>query len=181
MYLLYRSRYNLYLWQTGSRFGRGDLMNVDSFSAREDGSPRNEVPADQPAARVLHDDFALLELDKRFAALLLEISAARHEHGIGAVSRQVRECIPSDEAIATRQIESVLGRLEPIEQAIMDTPARTIAGLGVKARHAAYLVSEHWDAPIEQIDWDARAVRLLIEAVCKAAGVLLPFAGEAEL
>jgi hypothetical protein len=61
----------------------------------------------------------------------------------------------------------------------MATPARTIVGLGVKARHAAYVVSEHWDSPIEQIDWDARAVRLLIEAICKAAGVRLPFPHEA--
>jgi hypothetical protein len=63
----------------------------------------------------------------------------------------------------------------------MATPARTITGLGIKARHAAYLVSEYWDAPIDQIDWDARAVRLLIEAVCRTAGVLLPFADEADL
>ena len=151
-------------------------MNVDSSG----GSPRNEVPVDQPAADARHDDFLILELDKRFATLLSEISAAEHERGIGAVRRRDREYVPSDEATATRQIESVLGRLEPIEQAIMAAPARTIAGLGIKARHAAYVVSEYWDAPIEQIDWDARAVRLLIEAVCKAAGVLLPFAGEAE-
>ena len=34
-------------------------------------------------------------------------------------------------------LEAALGRLEPIELAIMATPARTISGLGVKARHAA--------------------------------------------
>jgi hypothetical protein len=74
-------------------------------------------------------------------------------------------------------IEATLGRLEPIERAIMTTPARTVAGLGVKARHAAYVMSEYWDAPIDKIDWDARAVRLLIEAVCESAGVSLPFRG----
>ena len=66
-------------------------------------------------------------------------------------------------------IESMLASLEPIEQAIMAMPARTIVGLGVKARHAAYVISEHWDAPIDQIDWDARAVRSSIEAVCDVA------------
>src|ERR1700716_4554740 len=35
----------------------------------------------------------------------------------------------------------------------------TVAGLGVKARHAAYAVSEHWEAPIDRINWDAQAVR----------------------
>lgn len=71
-------------------------------------------------------------------------------------------------------MEALLASLCPIEQAIMETPARTIAGLGVKARHAAYLISEYWDAPIDRIDWDARAVRLLIEAVCNVAHVPLP-------
>jgi len=56
-------------------------------------------------------------------------------------------------------IETMLVSLEPIEQAIMAIPARTIAGLGVKARHVAYVISNHWDAPIDQIDWDALAVR----------------------
>ena len=74
----------------------------------------------------------------------------------------------------------MLGRLEPIERAIMATPARTVAGLGVKARDAAYVMSEYWDAPIDKIDSDARAVRLLIEAVCGSAGLFLPFRGDNE-
>jgi hypothetical protein len=69
----------------------------------------------------------------------------------------------------------MLASLEPIEQAIMAMPARTIVGLGVKARHAAYVISEHWDAPIDQIDWDARAVRSLIEAVCDVASISFSF------
>jgi len=72
-------------------------------------------------------------------------------------------------------IESMLVSVEPIEQAIMAIPARTIAGLGVKARHAAYVISEYWDAPIDQIDWDARAVRSLIEAVCDLASISVSF------
>jgi hypothetical protein len=77
-------------------------------------------------------------------------------------------------------VEAMLGRLELIERAIMATPARTVAGLGVKARHAAYVMSEYWSAPIDQVDWDARAVRLLIEAVCESAGVSLPFCDAAD-
>ncbi len=72
------------------------------------------------------------------------------------------------------EIEDALRRLEPIERAIMQTPALTALGHGVKARHAAHVVSEYWNAPIDQIDWDARAVRLLIEAVCETAGLPLP-------
>jgi hypothetical protein len=47
------------------------------------------------------------------------------------------------------ELEAMLGRLEPIELAIMATPAQSVAGLGVKARHAAYAMSEYWNAPIQ--------------------------------
>ena len=82
---------------------------------------------------------------------------------------------PTCDEVVTRQIETVLASLDPIERAIMQTQARTIAGLGVKARHAAYVMSQYWEDPIDQIDWDARAVRLLIEAVCNVALTPLPF------
>ena len=52
----------------------------------------------------------------------------------------------------------------------MATSAQTVVGLGVKARHAAYVISEYWAEPLEKTDWDRRAVRLLIEAVCVVAG-----------
>jgi len=61
----------------------------------------------------------------------------------------------------------------------MQTPARTITGLGVKARHAAYVMSQYWEVPIDRVDWDARAARLLIEAVCSVAHVPLPLRGSA--
>lgn len=59
--------------------------------------------------------------------------------------------------------ENVLARLAPIERAIMETPATTLAGLEVKSRHVGYALSEYWEVPIDQIDREARAVRLLIE------------------
>jgi len=73
------------------------------------------------------------------------------------------------------QAEVVLARLYPVELTILTTPAQTIADLGVKARHAAYVMSEYWEAPINQLDWNARTARLLIEAVCNFAGTPLPF------
>jgi hypothetical protein len=63
----------------------------------------------------------------------------------------------------------ILARLQPIERAIMQTPVYTITGLGVKARHAAYVMSKYWEAPADQIDCDEQVVRLLIEAICKLA------------
>jgi hypothetical protein len=140
--------------------------------------PRNQLPADQGQPEQLQDDFALVQLDTTFVTLLREISALEPDQSVGR-ERLDAENARSGETSRTQKIESVLARLEPVERAIMATPARTILGLGIKARHAAYVVSEHWDTPIEQIDWHARAVRLLIEAVCKAAGVRLPFPNKA--
>ncbi|MGJ5084427.1 hypothetical protein ACQR06_02755 [Bradyrhizobium sp. HKCCYLRH1065] len=71
------------------------------------------------------------------------------------------------------QIESMLAGVAPVQEAIMATPARTVAGLGVKARHAAYVMSRFWEAPIDQIDLEDRAIRLLIEAICAMANMPL--------
>lgn len=134
-------------------------MNSTAFPRVEVSNPRIELPADQMAPdEQLQEDLALVQLDTVFVALMSEISARQPQQG-GGQARRDAESVRSDEASRTRKTESVLARLEPVEQAIMATPARTIVGLGIKARHAAYVVSEHWDAPIEQIDWDARAVR----------------------
>ncbi|WP_315783426.1 hypothetical protein [Bradyrhizobium sp. SZCCHNPS1003] len=103
--------------------------------------------------KAMDDDSGLIVLGKQFEEAITKIAALYDP------------ALPSH----LERIESMLADLAPIEQAIMATPARTLAGLGVKARHAAYVVSEHWDAPIDQIDWDARAVRSLIEAVCDVA------------
>lgn len=118
-------------------------------------------------------DTALFELEKQFNALAAEILALQS----GAVRQSA--CGWSDDETATRLIESVLARLEPIERAIMVTPAQTIAGLGVKARHAAYVISQYWNGPTESLDWDAQAVRLLIEATCNLARLPLPFSDKA--
>ena len=118
----------------------------------------------------------------------LQVGGTDDDSDLMALGRQFEEIATKvrkfhDSASANDRvevIEAMLDRLEPIERAIMATPARTVAGLGVKARHAAYVMCEYWDAPIDKIDWDARAVRLLIEAVCESAGLSLPFRGDDE-
>jgi hypothetical protein len=74
---------------------------------------------------------------------------------------------------SVERIEALLRLLEPIERAIMAIPAGTVVGLGVKARHAAHVLSHYWTDSPERLDWDARAVRRLIEATCTVAGVAL--------
>jgi len=100
-------------------------------------------------------DAALLSLEEQ----LLLIAAELHRN-VGCVHEEL-----VDEA-RMKDDENVLARLAPIERAIMETPATTIAGLGVKARHVAYVLSEYWEVPVDKIDWEARAVRLLIESIC---------------
>jgi hypothetical protein len=131
------------------------------------------------------DDDSLLTLEMELDDLIRELLTAQKANGELVMSFDQRS-LPSDglqagaEATSdhdarTKQVEAILARLYPVEQAIMATPAHTIVGLGVKARHAAYVMSQYWEAPIDQIDWDARAVRLLIEAVCDAARAPLAF------
>jgi hypothetical protein len=109
------------------------------------------------------NDAALLALEARFDAIAAELDRA-------IVRRE-----DVDREALTKEVEATLARLDPIERAIMDTPARTIVGLAVKARHAAYVSSHYWEAPIDLLEWDARAMRLLIEAICDVARVPLTF------
>lgn len=127
----------------------------------ESGSQKSAPMTANLNAGAMDDDSALLALGKQFEE----------------IADEIQKLHSSASTVPLELIEATLGRLEPIEAAIMAAPARTIVGLGVKARHAAYVLSEYWSRPIDRIDWDARAVRLLIEAVCKSAGTPLPFPG----
>ena len=145
------------------------------------GSSRSE-----PSALFLpmDDDAGLIALEAQFNSVVAEMVASRNASDAPATYPEgrllacgnVQESFAPDpdQADRTEKTEAVLARLYPIEQAIMATPARTIRGLGVKARHAAYVLSHYWEAPIDRIDWDARAMRLLIEAICGLANAPLP-------
>ncbi len=106
-------------------------------------------------------DAMLAALGRKFDALAAELEM---------LQKQDEQRSTADNSSGDREtgrslerIEAVLKSLDPIERAIMTIPAETVVGLGVKARHAAHVLSNYWtDAP-EQLDWDARAVRLLIE------------------
>jgi hypothetical protein len=137
------------------------------------GSRRSDVTA--PASPPQDDDAGLLTLEERFDELVRELLATRPT-GVELATYLHQQSLRHDVELAgidvdtrMKQAEAILARLYPIEQAIMQTPARSIAGLGVKARHAAYVMSHYWEEPIGQIDWEAQAIRLLIEAVCDFA------------
>jgi len=116
------------------------------------------------------EDGALVALEAELDDLVFQLIAAQKADRLLAVSDSaggVNENA-SKEAQAKR-VEAILARLYPIERAIMAAPACTIVGLGVKARHAAYVMSQYWEEPAGKIDWEAQVVRLLIEAVRDAA------------
>jgi hypothetical protein len=122
-------------------------------------------------------DAVLVALGRKFEALSAELATLQKEDDALSSAGRRGEQTTGQEMInpSLERIEAVLTLLDPIERAIMAVPARTVVGLGVKARHAAHVLSNYWtDAP-ERLDWDARAVRLLIESTCSVAGVgLLP-------
>jgi hypothetical protein len=68
---------------------------------------------------------------------------------------------------------------EPVQvhvKAIEKLPARSIIGLAAKAIAAGTAISQAWDGPLADTDWDDGRARLLIEATLTAAGVANPFA-----
>jgi len=168
-------------------------------SARSNGNAK--VPMSAPPESGDGDE-ALLALERQFEvlarefAILLRTSAPQEGKGKRGHSCDANPANPSGggcelaragdgtggpTAERLERIEAALARLEPIERAIMAMPAQTVVGLGVKARHAAYVISECWAEPQETTDWNRRAVRLLIEAVCVVAGRPLAMGEASEL
>ena len=132
------------------------------------GSPLSEETA--PASPPQDDDAGLLTLEEQFDELVGELLATQPTV-VELATRVHQQSLSHDSEVAgidadtrTKRAEAILARLYPIEQAIMQTRARTIAGLGVKARHAAYVMSHYWEEPIDQIDWEAQTIRLLDRA-----------------
>jgi hypothetical protein len=62
-------------------------------------------------------------------------------------------------------------RTEKLMRAIWDTPARDVTGLGIKAKAAALACNHYWDTPFDELDWEVKGARALIDAVLDAAGL----------
>jgi len=132
------------------------------------------------------DDGGLLALEAQLDDLVAQLLAAQESTGELTASSDQLLAVPdrasgggtenaSASEAQTKRVEAILARLYPIERAIMAAPACSIVGLGVKARHAAYVMSQYWEEPADKIDWEAQAIRLLIEAVCDVARTSLSF------
>ena len=140
-----------------------------------------EWRASSPDQRVTEGDTdaELAALGQEFEALSAKLAEL--------VVLQRQEVVPLDRVVqrgerlngegmispSVERIEALLKLLEPIERAIIAMPAVSVVGLGVKARHAAHVLSHYWTDSPERLDWDAQAVRRLIESTCTVAGVAL--------
>ena len=115
----------------------------------------------------------LVALGQKFEALSAELAALENDKATSFFSTEAQgEGSIGGTALSPSapRIEEILALLDPIERAIMATPAQTVVGLGVKARHAAHVLSHYWMDSTDALDWDVRAVRLLIESTCSVAG-----------
>jgi hypothetical protein len=117
-------------------------------------------------------DAMLVALGKKLDALSAELTILQNDK-VSAAAARGGEQLSGEAAInpSAQRIEDLLVQLDPIERAIMATPAETVVGLGVKARHAAHVLSHYWSDSTDTLDWHVRAVRLLIESTCSVAGV----------
>jgi hypothetical protein len=141
--------------------------NTDGVERRGAGSNKGATPG-APDAMLVALGSRLDELSAELSALqngkltpFFPAAAARGDLLVGATAVNR----------SAQRIEEILALLDPIERAIMATPAETVVGLGVKARHAAHVLSHYWMDSTDALDWDVRAVRLLIESTCSVAGI----------
>jgi hypothetical protein len=57
---------------------------------------------------------------------------------------------------------------------IMSSPVHTLGGLRVKAMVAIHAPCDCWDEPFDDLDWDKKGIRALVEAVCNVTGLEPP-------
>jgi hypothetical protein len=120
---------------------------------------------------------AMEEVERRLGATIGNLTTPEQHAALMPTWKTVNAEYGADVANDART--AAFDKADKIHAQIMTTPAHTLAGVAAKARASAMLSFPHyWDEPAEELDWDKRMVRQLIEATCAAAGRDLPvFAG----
>jgi hypothetical protein len=75
---------------------------------------------------------------------------------------------------ANEKLKPVDDQLSDLASKIMDTPAHTAAGLRARVALVADAYSDLWDEPFDDLDWEKKVLRRLIEAICSLGGFALP-------
>jgi hypothetical protein len=91
-----------------------------------------------------------------------------------AMEKVVRAELGTEDAI--RACDEVWRRADIIHRQIIAQPARTLRGIAVKARAAAVLaMPQLWNEPAKDLDWHDEVARKLVESICDAAEMPLPY------
>jgi hypothetical protein len=128
--------------------------------------PNANEPRDAKSCEVIRDpagdDSSLLALKQDFDEITADLPT----------SQRASEVL----AAGDKMTEPTRNRLKPSWIVCSRLSGGDHAGTSVhKARHAADVMSQYWEEPIDQIEWDARTMRLLVEAICDFAVAPLPF------
>ncbi len=75
---------------------------------------------------------------------------------------------------ADRKFSAVGVPHDSIREKIMETPCHTVAGLRAKALVAIDQYDALWREQKDDLDWNKRVIRELIEGVCAVAGLQIP-------
>lgn len=108
-------------------------------------------------------DAAIAELSKR--------SGNVYEEGDAELYLEVSRRIDREVPLPSPNTDNLTNMMDPYMRKIMALPARTAAGLAVKARVAEWSCATYWNEPDDNCDWDQLMARKLIEAVLAAGGV----------
>jgi hypothetical protein len=111
------------------------------------------------------------------------IKEARRKGGVEAANRLVRihdaairqQLGPDFDRISQEQ-NDLTDALDQPARRMFALPAHTISGLALKAVLAAYENTQLWQSALDDLEWNERFLRHLIEAVLATAGTPLPFA-----
>ncbi|HTE78527.1 MAG TPA: hypothetical protein VK653_17570 [Xanthobacteraceae bacterium] len=82
---------------------------------------------------------------------------------------------PGESAATARDRYYALDRqTAELAKKIMASPVHTLVGLRVKAMVAIHAPGDCWDEPFDDLDWDKKGIRALVEAVCSVTGLEPP-------
>jgi hypothetical protein len=136
----------------------------------------------EKAACYTDRDRALKTLEGQFNAIAAEMLAYERAYLARVAAEQRAGTRDTDSQLNSLlvELESILDRMDPIGRAILATMPSTVEGLAIQARYAAFLLSHYWDEPVDKMELHKKAIRILIEHVCRLAEVPFPFASRRE-
>lgn len=137
-----------------------------------------------------HPNAELIDLGMKHEALAAEVAAIDAfvnpiADAIDNELRSSRKSYPRDGTIAAERerrwdeagitlpydrLCDLIEQSDPLSRRIMKMQARTLVGIAVQARCAGFSQLQLWNEPLDDLDWQKKLNRSLIENACAAAG-----------